>query len=407
RAAVAGAEERATLDAQAFPLLSTLGRNLTLAALRGEVPAALGREAEIERCLDVLAKRHANNPVLVGLPGVGKTTTLRGLAVVAAASVVGSLDDRIFVEVTAAELLAGTGLRGALAERLRDLRREVASAEGKVVLLIDDIHQLFGDGADPEAAGELRLALARGELPCVGACGIDDFRRVIEPDAALGRRLTAIPLDEPGRTEVLAILRGVCGELGGHHGVTYPDEVLAASVDWTVRYLPGRALPDKALAVLDLAGARARRRGQREASLEQLAEVVSNAASIPTERLLATDAERMLGLEQLFAEMVVGHAPPLARIARMLRRNAAGLRGRRPIGTFLLLGPTGVGKTETAKAIARALFHSPDAMTRLDLAEFAEPHAVARLVGAPPGYLGHEAGGQLTEAVRRRPYQVV
>ncbi|MEJ7728724.1 MAG: AAA family ATPase [Polyangiaceae bacterium] len=219
-----------------------------------------------------------------------------------------------------------------------------------------------------------------------------------------------------------SILRRVADGLAAHHGLGYPDDAVTAAIAWSARYLPGRALPDKAAAILDLAGARARRRPPREEpaarrasrrapertlTLPDVAAVVAELADIPPERLLETDAARMLGLEALLAERVVGHDWALSRIATVLRRNAAGLRGRRPIGTFLLLGPTGVGKTETAKAIAAALFHSPDAMTRLDLSEYAEPHAIARLVGAPPGYVGHESGGQLTEAVRRRPYQVV
>jgi ATP-dependent Clp protease ATP-binding subunit ClpC len=192
-----------------------------------------------------------------------------------------------------------------------------------------------------------------------------------------------------------------------HHVARYTKEALAASVTWSVRYIPGKALPDKAVGILDLAGARARRRSISEITPEQVAEVVSELADVPTERLLETDGERMLRLESLMADRIVGHTRALAKIATVLRRNASGFRARRPIGSFLLLGPTGVGKTETAKAIAQCLFYSPDAMTRLDLSEYAEPHAIARLVGAPPGYVGHEAGGQLTEAVRRRPYQVI
>jgi ATP-dependent Clp protease ATP-binding subunit ClpC len=200
---------------------------------------------------------------------------------------------------------------------------------------------------------------------------------------------------------------GVKSSLEEHHHLEIEESAVNAGVNWSVRYLPGRALPDKALSILDLASARARRRNKKSVDEAVVAEVIAEMTDMPKERLLQTDQDRMLGLERLLAEQVVGHEQPISRIATILRRNAAGFRNQRPIGSFLLLGPTGVGKTETAKAIASALFHGASAMTRLDLSEFAEPHALARLIGAPPGYIGHEAGGQLTESVRRRPYQVL
>jgi ATP-dependent Clp protease ATP-binding subunit ClpC len=388
-------------------VLAAIGRNLTLAAALGEQPRIIGRDEEIDRCLDILAKRSASCPVLIGPPGVGKSATLLGLAGAASTAEPGTADDRILVELPPAQLLSGAGIRGAVAERMAAVAREVKEAGGRIVLVLDDIHQLFAGEQADEAGGELRAAIGRGELPCVGATTLEDHRRTVEADPALARRFTPVLLEEPDREEAFLILRESSGALSAHHGVNFPEEALAAAVSWSVRYMPGRALPDKALAVLDMAGARARRRAVAEVSLPLVAAVISEMTDVPAERMLETDAERMLGLEALLAETVVGHRPQLARIARLLRRNAAGIRGRRPIGTFLLLGPTGVGKTETAKAIAAALFHSPDAMTRLDLSEYAEAHSIARLVGAPPGYVGHEAGGQLTEAVRRRPYQVV
>jgi ATP-dependent Clp protease ATP-binding subunit ClpC len=202
-------------------------------------------------------------------------------------------------------------------------------------------------------------------------------------------------------------IEGVAPLFEKHHGCSYTEDAIAKAITWSVRYLPSKALPDKAVQILDLAGARTRRRGERDVEVEHIAEVVSELASVPEERLLETDAERLLRIEELLGERIVGHRSALEKIATVLRRNASGFRSRRPIGTFLLLGPTGVGKTETAKAIAGCLFHSIDAMTRLDLSEYAESHAISRLVGAPPGYIGHDAGGQLTESVRRRPYQVV
>jgi ATP-dependent Clp protease ATP-binding subunit ClpC len=400
--------ERFELDARRFPTLASLGKNLTLAAARGELDPVIGRQSEIEQALDVLAKRQGNNPCLVGAPGVGKTSVVRGIAQrIAAAEDVVSLDDRIIVEIPVSELVAGTGVRGALALRLGAVRKEVAAAGGRVVLFFDEIHQLFTGDASEEIAGELKLALAKGELPCIGATTREAYTKVIESDGALARRFSLVEIDEPTREDAFLVLSALSRKLAAHHHVSYDEDALALGISWSVRYLPGRALPDKAVSIVDLAGARVRRRGGKTVSAEAVAEVVAELADMPVERLLESDADRFLRLEEILAERVVGHDEPLRRIARILRRNAAGLGSKRPIGTFLLLGPTGVGKTETAKAVAEALFHSELAMTRVDLSEYSEPHSVARLIGAPPGYVGHEAGGFLTEAARRRPYQVI
>lgn len=401
-------DQRFQLDPQRFPLLCELGKNLTLAAARGELDPVVGRDDVIEQMLDVLAKREGNNPCLVGVSGVGKTSAVRGLAQrIADGRDVQALDDRVVIQIPIGELVAGTAVRGALAGRIAQIRKEALLARGRVVLFFDEIHQLFLGEAAEEIASELKLSLARGELPCIGATTLEEFQKAIGHDAALARRFGLVEIEEPSREDAFLILDALRPRLEQHHRVRYERDALALGVAWSIRYLPGRALPDKAVSILDLAGARTRRRGKAEVSTEAVAEVVAELCDMPVERLLESDADRMLRLEEILADRVVGHGPQISRVARILRRNAAGLGSRRPIGSFLLLGPTGVGKTETAKAIAEVLFHCESAMTRLDLSEFSEPHSVARLIGAPPGYVGHEAGGQLTEAVRRRPYQVI
>jgi ATP-dependent Clp protease ATP-binding subunit ClpC len=392
------------LSKKKFPILTQVGRNLTLQAALGATDPVVGRDEEIEEALDILAKRQGNNPCLIGEAGVGKTSVARGVATTIFSN---EDDDRIVIEIPISELVAGTGVRGALAGRLAALKKEVKAANDRVILFFDEIHQLFSGDAAEEMAGDLKLSLSRGELPCIGATTTSEYRRVIEADAVLCRRFSPVEIEEPAREDAFLILSSLAPRLRAHHGVEYQEEAIALSIAWSLRYLPGRCLPDKAVALLDLAGARTRRRKNESVTPPAVAEVVAAQANMPVERLLESDAERMLQLREILCERVIGHEEHLERIARILRRNAAGLGGRRPIGTFLLLGPTGVGKTETAKAIAEVLFHSESAMTRIDMAEMSESHAVAKLVGAPPGYVGHDAGGQLTEAVRRRPYQVV
>jgi ATP-dependent Clp protease ATP-binding subunit ClpC len=396
------------LDGHRFPLLTSLGRNLTLLAASGEIDPVIGRDRDIDQLLDVLARRRGNNPVLVGAPGVGKTALVEGLALalVNPQAVTAGLEQRVLLEISASSLLAGTGVRGALSERVQALRKEVAAAAGRVLLFIDEIHSALGGGEGEGLGNELKTALARGELPVIGATTDAEYRRVFERDAALSRRFTRIEVSEPSRGDTLAILQALAPKYALHHGVRYEASALTSAVELSVRYLPLRQLPDKAIALLDQAAARARRRHEPVVDDAAVAHVVSELARVPVERLLMNDREALLGLEEQLASRVLGQRRAVQNISSALRKSAAGFRGKRPLGTFLFMGPTGVGKTEMAKAISEVLFPGIP-LTRLDMSEFGQPHAVARLLGAPPGYIGHDDGGQLTEAVRHRPYQLI
>ncbi len=401
------------LDPEQYPALSKLGRNITSSAALGKVDVLVGREREITEVIDTLLKRRANNPLLVGEPGVGKTAIVEGLAlkIVQATTDTRQLHSRRIVEFDVAALLAGTQLRGSFSEKLKQIREEVKKADGSVVIFFDEMHMLMGAGSTgdgpQDAANELKSSLARGEFPCIGATTYDEYRRFVEQDAALTRRFQIVRVNEPSPKETLAVLEGVAEEYANHHGVSYDREALEAAVALSSRYITDRCLPDKAISLLDLAGSRARRSGKTRVDREAVARVVATAANIPVERLLMTDGERLLNMEKILGLQIIGHTGVVRAIAKVIRRNYVGFINRRPIGSFLFLGPTGVGKTECARALAQFLFSSRDAMVKLDMTEYAEPHSVARLVGSPPGYVGYQEGGQLTDAVRRRPYTIV
>jgi len=395
------------LSPRDFPLLAGIGRNLCLEAEAGRLDGIVGREHETEQMADILNKRRANSPCLIGPPGVGKTAVVEGLALRIVGGEAPGLERRVIIEIRPGDLLSGTSLRGALSERLAEMRAEVVESEGRVILFFDEFHSLLASNDGAEAIQELKEALGRGELPCIAATTRTEYAHQIETDPALARRFTTVEVTEPSEEEAVAILEGLAPLYSDHHQVRYAPEALFAAVQLSTRYVPERALPDKALGLLDLAGARARRRGVTDVSRSEVAQVLAEQIGVPAERLTLSDRERLLRLEEELALRVVGHGHVLAALGETLRRNAAGFRTGRPIGSFLFLGPTGVGKTETAKALAELLFPGGDAMVRLDMTEFSEAHAVARLIGAPPGYVGHEDGGQLTEAVRRRPYCLV
>ncbi|MCP3137845.1 AAA family ATPase [Pyxidicoccus xibeiensis] len=398
------------LDPKVYPLLTSLGRNLSEAARDGKLDPVVGRAREVEEVIDILGKRRTNNPCLLGEPGVGKTAVVEGVAQ-RLLGLRGTLAEKVLVELDMASLVAGTQLRGSFSEKLNALKEEVRRAEGRVVVFIDEIHTLVGAGSTGEgpqdAANELKTAMARGEFPCIGATTHDEYRKFISADPALERRFTAVVVNEPSVPETVEILQGIIGRYEEHHALRYLPEALEAAASLASRYVTDRFMPDKAISVVDLAGSRCHREGREVVEAADVARVVAKLAGVPEERLLMNDSARLLRLEQDLSERVIGHTDAVARIARVIRRNYAGFASRRPMGSFLFLGPTGVGKTEMARALAEVLFGNRDALVRLDMSEMAEAHGVSRLIGSPAGYVGFGEGGQLTEPVRRRPSSVV
>ncbi|TVR04660.1 MAG: ATP-dependent Clp protease ATP-binding subunit [Deltaproteobacteria bacterium] len=407
---------RFVLREKEFPLLAKLGRNLSLAAWDGALDHVFGRDAELHQLTDILGKRRANNPVLVGDPGVGKTAIVEGLANWIAGpgmtvDLPAALEGRIVVELEASRMLGGTGVRGAFAERLQRLKQEVAAAEGRVIVFLDELHHWIGMGAGgdgaSDGAGELKTALARGSFPCIGATTFEEYRRFIETDPAFERRFQQVRVDEPSPESAVTILERISPRYEEHHQIRFEPDALHAAAHLSFRYIQDRRLPDKAISVLDLAGSRARRIGARSVGRPLVATVIAEQAGLSPEKLLMADRERFLNMEERLMQRVVGHQHVIERVSHVLRRNYAGFVSGRPIGSFLFLGPTGVGKTEFARAIASILFESENSVVRIDMSEYMEAHAVSRLIGSPPGYVGHDAGGLLTEAVRRQPYQLV
>ncbi len=395
------------------PTLAACGIDLCAQAARQRLDMAIGRERELEAVIDILGKRRANNPVLIGPPGVGKTAIIEGLAVKIARrdEDVKQLHDRMIVALDTGALVAGTSLRGAFSERLGAIKEEVAKACGEIVVFIDELHTIIGAGSSGEgaqdAANELKTGLARGDFPCIGATTPEEYKKYIEKDAALERRFTPVQVDEPSPDEAILILEGAIAPYAEHHGVSYGIDAVHAAVQLSHRFIHERRLPDKAFAVVDLAGSRARRRGAAEVERYDVARVVHEWSGVPLDRLAEADADRFARAEELIGAKLIGHPEVVAAVCRALRRGFAGFNGKRPMGSFLFLGQTGVGKTELAKILAEFLFGRRDALVRMDMSELSEPHAVARLIGAQPGYVGYEEGGQLTEALRRRPFQIV
>jgi len=420
----AGAQEAGRPSAGATPLLDRLGRDLTAFAREGKLRPVLGRSEEVRRLAQVLIQSVRNNALLVGDAGVGKTAVVEGLAQrLVETSVAEQLEGIWIVEVSMATLVAGTKYRGEFEERLQHLLAEAAQ-DPKLVLFVDEIHTVIGAGAGSgamDAADIMKPALARGDIRCIGATTTPEYRRYIEKDSALQRRFQVVWVDEPTRDEALEILRGLRAGLESHYGLTVTAGALEAAVELSMRYLTDQRLPDKALDLLDRVCARKRLdsiRGGGEqtpcnpagSTVERtdVARAIAQDVRVPVEQLTADEAARLLTMEDSLRQRVKGQDDALTAVCDTLRAARAGLRApNRPAGVFLFLGPTGTGKTELAKALAEHLFGDEQRMVRIDLSEYQEQHSVARLIGAPPGYVGHDEDGQLTGPVRTHPFSVV
>jgi len=453
------------------PLLDEFGRDLNKMSQEGKIDPVIGRSAEIERVIQILLRRTKNNPVLIGEPGVGKTAIAEGLARrIVEGQVPEILRDKRVVSLNMASIVAGTKYRGEFEERLKKVMDEIRQS-GEIVLFIDELHTLIGAGAAEgaiDAANILKPALARGEMQVIGATTLNEYKKYIEKDAALERRFQPITVGEPSVEDAIAILQGIRDKYEAFHRAQITDEAIDAAVKLSHRYISDRFLPDKAIDLMDEAASRVRlqafavppdvkeleqrleqARTEKEAAIaaqeferaaslrdmelqtrnqledkqkewkqhggerivvtaEDIAHVVSTWTHIPVKKLAEEESERLLKLEEILHNRVIGQHQAVQAVARAIRRARAGLKDpKRPIGSFLFLGPTGVGKTELSRALAEALFGDETAMIRLDMSEYMEKHTVSRLVGAPPGYIGYDEGGQLTDAVRRKPFSVI
>jgi ATP-dependent Clp protease ATP-binding subunit ClpC len=454
------------------PTLDSLARDLTAIAREGTLDPVIGRSKEITRVIEVLSRRTKNNPVLIGEPGVGKTAIAEGLAQqIVNNEVPETLRDKRVMTLDMGTVVAGTKYRGEFEDRLKKVMDEIRQA-GNVILFIDELHTLIGAGGAEgaiDASNILKPALARGELQCIGATTIDEYRKYIEKDAALERRFQPIQVDEPTVEETIQIIKGLRDRYEAHHRVKITDEAVEAAAKLSDRYISDRFLPDKAIDLIDEAGSKVRLRsftippnlkaledklenvrneknaavssqefekaaalrdteqkikeeleitkkswkekqGKEESkvTVDDIAEVVSMWTGIPVNKIAQEESAKLLNLEEELHKRVVGQSEAVEAISRAIRRARAGLKDpKRPIGSFIFLGPTGVGKTELARALAEVMFGDEDAMIRIDMSEYMEKHSTSRLVGSPPGYVGHEEGGQLTEKVRRKPYSVV
>jgi ATP-dependent Clp protease ATP-binding subunit ClpC len=455
-----------------YRTLERYTRDLSELAREGKLDPVIGRDKEILRVMQVLSRRTKNNPVLIGEAGVGKTAIVEGLAQkIMQDDVPEILMGKRVLALDLGGMVAGTRFRGEFEERLKASIEEIQRAQGEIILFIDELHTVVGAGAAVgamDASNMLKPALARGELQCVGATTLDEYRRYIEKDAALERRFAPVFVDEPSVEETIQMLRGVRDRYEAHHKVRFSDEALVAAARLSKRYVTDRRLPDKAIDLVDEAASKlrmaihsmppdlkakrsaiqkmateeeaawqgrdyekaavyrsdrlkmeeefntAREVWQREKNIDEvvdiqdIAEVVGTWTGIPVTALLETEAERLVRMEERLHERIVGQEEAIRAVSNAIRRGRSGLKDpRRPIGSFIFLGSSGVGKTELAKALAWFIFDDEDALVRVDMSEYRERHTVSRLIGAPPGYVGYEEGGQLTEAVRRRPYQVV
>ncbi|MFQ3548603.1 MAG: ATP-dependent Clp protease ATP-binding subunit [Armatimonadota bacterium] len=457
------------------PTLDEFGRDYTELARQEKLDPCIGRDKEIERVVQILSRRTKNNPCLIGEPGVGKTAIAEGLAQrIVSGDIPETLYDKRIVALDLAGLVAGTKYRGEFEERMKRVMEEVRKASGEVILFIDELHTLVGAGAAEgaiDASNILKPALARGELQCIGATTMDEYRKYIERDAALERRFQPVQVQEPSLDETIQILKGLKDRYEKHHSVTIGDEALIAAAKLSARYITDRSLPDKAIDLIDEASSRVRLRlampptelrqakqelasiqaqlnaiptktnydydeaadlrtqeyemSQKVAELEkkwaddkknqpsivnedEIAHIVYSWTGIPVSRLVEGETAKLLKMEEVLHGRVIGQHEAIVAVSKAVRRSRSGMKDpKRPMGSFIFLGPTGVGKTELARALAQFLFDSEDALIRIDMSEYMERFAVSRLVGAPPGYVGYDEGGQLTEAVRRRPYSVI